>query len=264
MGRFEWLEMPDNNKEIKKEKKSFIDMSKEEFMKRAKEDLFSGNFESSIRYFSRALGEDPTIEEAWFWQSWILVQLNELKEAKTWINKALEKFPESIDLISLKGLVMVLSGDFDLGRAYLDNALEKKGDHKYTWLYRGYLLLFERPILNFKHAQMCFSKAQEKGSKDWFFLCNLALAYIENNYPDYAFEIINKAKKLKGVSPYIYYVESRANLMSSNFNKALDLINKALILSPRFEIGRRLHEHIENERGILYEIKNLFKRVFRR
>ncbi|MDD3625722.1 MAG: tetratricopeptide repeat protein [bacterium] len=263
MGRFDWLEMPDDKKKKKKESNLFEDKSAEAFMKRAEEELRTGNFDDALRYFSRALGEDSNLEDAWFWQTWILIQLNEIKEARTWVDKGLEKFPHSVNLLSAKGMLMTLLGDFDRAAAYLDSAIEKKGDAIFPWLYRGYLLLQEKPMRNFKHAQACFFKADEGWSKDWFFLCNIALAYIENNYPEHALEILERAKKQRINSPYLFYIESRAYTTISDFNKALDLISKALAISPRFEIGEKYKEYIERNMGISFRIKNFFKRIFR-
>lgn len=260
MSRFEWLEMPGNKKKKKFENVHSEPENAERFMEQADEKLKKGDFDNALKYYSRALGEDANIEEAWFQQVWILIQFDELKQSEIWANKALEKFPNSVGLLALKGLLRGFLGDFEKALAYLDNSISKKGNHRFCWLARAYVLLLQKPNLNYKAASRCFLKAIESGSKDWWFLLQVAAVYIETGYPSESMELLNKVKKIKSNSPYFHYIMSRTYMELGFPNEAQEKITKALTIYPNFELAHQYSDFIRKNRGVWYTIKKFFQR----
>jgi tetratricopeptide (TPR) repeat protein len=123
---------------------------------RAEEGALAGDFDRALRSFSAALGEDPLRLEAWVGQLLMLVALEEYSEARTWADKALEKFPGNPDLLAAKATALHRAGLRREARDLCDAALAAKGESGLVWLCRGEVMLAGSR----QAAEHCFAHAQ--------------------------------------------------------------------------------------------------------
>ncbi len=123
-----------------------------------------GEFDESLRLFSKVLEFNPESAAAWTGQVKALIELGEFQEAKVWADKALERFPKEAELLAAKGVALGRNGDLDGAIAFSDAAMEERGDTPYIWLARGDVLLARSE----QRANYCFDKALLLAPKDWF------------------------------------------------------------------------------------------------
>jgi predicted Zn-dependent protease len=115
----------------------------------------AGDFERALRSFSAALGENPLCLEAWVGQLLMLLDLEEYPEARTWADKALEKFPDHPQLLAAKAVAFHRMGLDRQARDLCDAALAAKGESALVWLCRGELML----AISAPAAEDCFARA---------------------------------------------------------------------------------------------------------
>lgn len=113
------------------------------------------DFELALRHYSRVLEHDPTHLGAWAGQVRALIELNEIREARVWADKALEQFPNAPELLAAKAVALGRLGDLDNAMAFSDASLEERGDTSYVWLARGDVLLARKE----RRADYCFERA---------------------------------------------------------------------------------------------------------
>ena len=105
-------------------------------------DLFyRGRFDLALRAYSKVLEFNAANQDAWTAQVRMLVELGELREARLWADKALERFPIHPDLLAAKAVVYARMADLDGALAFSDGAIEERGNTPYVWLARGDVLL---------------------------------------------------------------------------------------------------------------------------
>ena len=109
-------------------------------VKAAKRELM-GEHEKALQSLSAALGEDPLLLDAWRDQLWMLVELEEYPEARTWAKKALEKFPDHPELLAIQSVALFRMGLRKDAHSLSDQALKGKGELPMVWVCRGELAL---------------------------------------------------------------------------------------------------------------------------
>jgi tetratricopeptide (TPR) repeat protein len=124
----------------------------------------SCQFESGLRLYSKVLEFNPLNVSAWAGQVRMLIELGELKEAKLWADKALERFPHEPELLAAKAVALARSGDLEGALAFSDASIQERGDAPYVWLARGDVLLAREEA----RADYCFDKALLLAPRDWF------------------------------------------------------------------------------------------------
>jgi tetratricopeptide (TPR) repeat protein len=216
MGRFSWLEFPDDRKIAAQQgARGEDDYDDAYYFQLADNSWKLGNFESALRYYARALGLNPQLEEAWFGQVVILLDLEETREARVWADKGLEKFPGSRSILSAKAMVLAkvleLAGAMELS----DAAVEKKQDGQYgtksdwfVWLARGYVLLKMGGGYS-NSADFCLNKALETNPKDWFINLRVGMAYVDGGSAQKALSFIQKAQGGEIQSPLTHFTLGR-------------------------------------------------------
>ena len=130
----------------------------------AQEAFANGDFEVALRRYSKVLEFNPNNAAAWTGQVRMMIELGELREARLWADKALERFPREAELLAAKGVALARSGDLQGAIAFSDTALEERGDTPYLWLARGDVLLARKET----RADYCFEKALLLAPRDWF------------------------------------------------------------------------------------------------
>jgi tetratricopeptide (TPR) repeat protein len=123
----------------------------------------TGNFDLALRGYSKVLEYNPANQDAWTYQVRMLIELGELREAKLWADKALERFPIHPELLAAKAVSLARMADPDSALAFSDAAIEERGNTPYVWLARGDVLLARREA----RASYCFDQALNLARADW-------------------------------------------------------------------------------------------------
>ena len=99
--RFDKLEFDQpENRPVSAAPEAHVDKDEKYWYKLADENRRTGNYETALRFYSRALEMDKTLVVAWVGQVQMLVQLREYPQASLWSQKALELFPANGELMA--------------------------------------------------------------------------------------------------------------------------------------------------------------------
>jgi tetratricopeptide (TPR) repeat protein len=101
--------------------------------------------------------------DAWTGQVRALIELEELREARKWADKALEKFPNEPELLAANAVALGRSGELESAMAFSDASVSEQGGTPYVWLARADVLLSCRE----ERAEFCFEKAMVLAAGDW-------------------------------------------------------------------------------------------------
>jgi tetratricopeptide (TPR) repeat protein len=136
------------------------------FLAEARTNFENAEFEKALRSFAKVLEYNPQNSAAWTGQVRMLIELGELREARLWADKALERFPNDPELLAAKAVAQGRAGNLQDAMALSDASIEERGDTPYVWLARGDVLLARRE----RRADYCFDKALQLAPNDWFVL----------------------------------------------------------------------------------------------
>ncbi len=116
-------------------------LSFDETMGRADEQFYSGEWKKALTLYSRALNLDTRDRMPWVGQVLCLLFMDQIREAEVWSRRALETFPEDIDIVALRGVVVARTGMVKRGVGASDYAMEKNSTSALPWLFRAWMLL---------------------------------------------------------------------------------------------------------------------------
>jgi tetratricopeptide (TPR) repeat protein len=122
-----------------------------------------GKYDLALRSYSKVLEYNAANHDAWTGQVRMLIELGELREAKLWADKALERFPTHPELLAAKAVSLARMADLDAALAFSDAAIEERGNTPYVWLARGDVLLAREET----RASYCFDQALNLARADW-------------------------------------------------------------------------------------------------
>lgn len=193
-----------------------------------------GYFEEALRLFSKALKADSTLIAGWEGQVRCLVELDEYREAETWLNKALGLYPKNAGLLSVKALVGALAGRFEEAMGASDQALSiKTDDSPFFWIDRGCVLILSG---NTDTARMNFAKVLEgKGPDLWQWQLRAGVIYLKAGKATLALDLLKKASDNFPGNPYIWYKTGLACIAVKNQPRARDAFEKALEIDPHYK-----------------------------
>lgn len=172
--RFDHLELPKGAKAEGPPINGNTPLTLEHFLKEAGLGWCRGDFERSLRNYSKALEMNHDLEEAWVGQTRCLLDLDEVKEARLWSNKGLDRLPRSGLLMGARALAIGRMSEGPAAMEECDRALSLKQDSWYLWVVRGTLLLAERS----RTAEYCFIKALELEPQDPIVPLRIGMAYL--------------------------------------------------------------------------------------
>lgn len=241
MGRFSKLELEDKqtqlNKQelIKKPEPIEEGYNQDYYLAQADECYRKGEYEKSLRYYSRALGIDNTLIPAWVGQVKALLEMKEYREAHVWVNKALEIFPGEAELLAAKAMVYCGLGMIKQAVGISDLSLEQKVPTAFCWLARGQVFLCRRS----RNAQFCFDKAVEMTKNDWFMNQQVGLAFFDNGQYYKALSYFSEAASTNSQSPYLWYQIGLCNQRLGFYPKAIKCYQQSLDLDPLYKPAER-------------------------
>jgi tetratricopeptide (TPR) repeat protein len=132
-------------------------------LQQAEEAFRSGQFQSALRAYSRALEFDPRCVGAWVGQVRMLIEIGTFEEGKRWADKGLEQFPDEPELLAAKAVALGRLGDRQAALAYSDASMAQPARTPYLWLARGDVQLAgEEP-----KSGSCFERACALAPGDW-------------------------------------------------------------------------------------------------
>ena len=129
-----------------------------DLLARAEQQELDGDFEHALRLFTRCLEQDRSAVAAWVGQVRMLVELDELREASLWVDKALELFRNQGELLAVKAQAQLRLGDRPMALATSDRALKAPGSSAWRWLVRAGVLFAQSQ----RAAKTCLQRALEQ------------------------------------------------------------------------------------------------------
>ncbi len=230
MGRFDFLESQLNKPDTEVKQQSVQVYDAGYYYQLADKSFKEGNYESALKSYSQSLGENPNFVDAWVGEVRCLIELNELNEARTWVNKGIELFPESAELLASKSWVLAKTYEFDDAMKLSDKAITKRDPAVYVWLSRGYVLLYSDD----KNAKHCFTKVVETNNKDWFIHLSIGCCYLEHTKFSDAKYYLDKTVQLNSTNPLAWYKLGLCNEGLKYFGHAEYCYTQCLRYNPSF------------------------------
>ena len=256
MARFDKLEFNEHRKPPAAAQPRRAPAAQSDWMQEADECRRSGDYESALKYYSRALEIDKSLVGGWLGQVQMLVLLEEYPEAELWARKALELFPSNGDLMAGRAKAMFRMGDGRQACVLSDGALQQPGQSAYRWMVRGEIMLSRKGEVD-RH---CFDKAQQIDG-DWLVPLEIALVYLHHGNPSKALPRAHRAVELAAESFYPWYVQGRCQLQLGLDGAARTSLETCLELRPGQPDAERLLTEMRDPGGA---VRRWFRRLFRR
>lgn len=227
MNRFRKLEIETSSDAVAHDHSVAPKEDSQLWMNRADADRRNGQYESALRFYSRALELQKDIVKAWVGQVQMLVMLGEYPEADIWSRKALELFPQDGDLMASRAQSLCRRGHVKAAYSSVDGAMSQPGNSGYRWTVRGELLLAGKQSTD-RH---CFDKALQIDD-DWLVATEIALIYLDYNQPSNAQNRARVGVERAPDSPYAWYVVGLCQSKLGLHDQARRSFNTCLELSP--------------------------------
>ena len=224
MNRFDCLELPSLTVDSPFQPAGAICYEKEDYLRMAETAWKRGDFEKALRHYSKALGMDPTLEEAWLGQVRCLLDLDEVREARIWANKALEQLPRSAQLMGARSLVLIRMTEDGPAMEMSDKAFALKEFTWYLWFTRGCVLLRR----GLKASDYCFQKALEFNPRDWHVHLRIGMAYLDALDCHLALPYLRKAAQAEPSNPLVLLKYGQCSAKMGWFDQARSHYGKAL------------------------------------
>ena len=229
MSRFEKLEISIKPKPLSE--KADKEYDEAYYLELARESQLNGDFETALKYYSRALSYKTDIPEAWIGQILCLIDLAEFKEAIVWADRAAEVIGTIPELLAVKALAMGRSGDMERAIALSDQSL-KKGDNKpILWFCRGDLLAGQDP----RNANFCFKKAVESDPDNPFVNIRVGISLMSVDEVSAALSYLKKALLGQPQNAFILFLIGNCYHRIGMPDNARVYYKKALKINPEYK-----------------------------
>jgi tetratricopeptide (TPR) repeat protein len=208
-------------------------MHRHAYHQRAIEFLHRGDFEQALRAFTRTLELDRSFVPAWVGQVQMLVELEELREAELWADKALDLFKDNGDLLSARAVAVVRRADRHGALRCSDAGLAARGVSAYRWVARGEVLL----AWGSDQVQSCFDRALLEQDADWFTGLSIARTYRRYQRFTNALAAARKATEQAPHAPFAWYIRGLCE-RDLAIGAAVTSFNRTLELDATFKPAR--------------------------
>ena len=258
MGRFTKLEF-DHGREPQGKQETAPAVGPDTCFLQAEREYREGNFENALRYYSRTLEGDRLMVEAWRRQVLMLVELEEFGEAALWADKAMELFPDDVELLSGKASALCRLGDLSTSLKVIDRALALPGASASPWIARGELMLVKREA---RH-EYCFSKAVAIAPGGWNTLVRIGRAYQYHGLYSKALEYFKRAMAIEPGILLTLVETARCQNELGLHAAARKTLDQVLRISPRHAEARKLLDAASSPRAGA-SARGFFRRLFGR
>lgn len=211
-----------------------------------------GRFEQALRTYTRCLEENRAMIPAWIGQVQMLVQLNELPEARLWADKALELFHNNGELLAAKAQACIRQNDTRAAYACSDLSLKSPGASPYRWQVRGETLMASGKQMH----EECFKRSFLEPQANWFDRVAVADVCLFHSKPAAAAEYASQATQLQPDAGYAWFVLGNAqccmgmnHVAIQSYQRCLDLrpdyreAQEAIVEASREPLIRRIFRH---------------------
>lgn len=219
----------------------------------------SGQFEQALRLYTKCLGEDHGIVAAWVGQVIMLVQLDELGEARLWSDKALETFRNNGELLAAKAQACARLRDIRAAYACSDASLGSPGSSAWRWEARGEVLLADKA----GRADTCFEKALAEPDAGWFDRVIIGGIYLYYNKAGMAFEYLRHAVRAEAGHAYNWLMLGHCQARLGLAAEAVTSYQRALDIQSDCTEARRAIEELTSP-SIGRWLRMTLRRLFRR
>lgn len=215
------------------------------------------DYEKALALYSRCLQYDVAFTEAWTYQLRCLIELGEAPEARTWSQRALQKFPKEPDLLSATGLCFLRSGDYQQALMYVDQALQQPKATWYVWRVRGECILTTSPT----SAKACFMKAIELAPGNAAIYAEIGLACIHQRQCADAIPFYEKATALNPEAAAYWYRLGKCYEANASFEQASGAYRRSLAACSSYKRSSVALEELEKQGigRIIKGIRSLFR-----
>lgn len=257
MPRFDRLEFgqPSPDEPDSDEPKLSRSQDERHWMKQADTNRRKGQYENSLRFYSRALEENKAIVAAWTGQVQMLVLLNETPEADLWARKALELFAGNGELLAARAQSLCRLGDKRQAMPLCDAAMAAAGKSAYRWQVRGEMMLATKQSLD----AHCFDKAQET-DRDWLVPLESALIYMHYGFASRAQVRARQAVEAAPDQFYCWYVRGCAEAELNFERQARESFETCLRLCPRHVDATAQLDKLRGNWSLKRTLRRLFGR----
>jgi len=232
MERFDWLEVDKPKPKPAPDKQEEFDAR--HYFIEAEQAYRCGRYEAALRGYGKALGEQADLAAAWLGQVLCLVELGELTEAKLWASKALDRFPQSAELLAAKALALARLDERSDALTLSDRAIAKKEAGFRVWLLRGLMLLRLDPQ---NRHDGCFVKALEEGPKDGGLELRIGAGHLAQGDAPTAKGYLLRAVELDSQNPLAWAKLGQCFERLYALGRARDCYERALALGPESSQG---------------------------
>lgn len=255
MSRFSNLEFEDGFDSFQQDQTLLKDEAF--YLKEARLGFENAKFEYALRAYAKALEFNPMSSVAWAGQVQMLIELGEYKEAKLWAEKALERFPNNSEILSLKAMALGRYGDLDAALAYADAAVEERGESPIIWLARADVLMARKE----KMAEYSIERAIVMAPEDWFAHWMVSKIYYFYRYFLKAFKSAKKAVELAPSVPICWLQLGVCQLELGMISQAHLSFQSAVELSPsNREIENIIHKYDRKHSHFRGFLRKIFER----
>lgn len=239
--RFERLEFEDetprvHQEQVRREETGVLGaapMERHAYHERAVQAFHRGDFEQAMRYFTRTLELDRAFVPAWVGQVQMLIEMDELREADLWADKALALFREHGDLLAARAVAKARLREPQAAMACSDAAIAARGSSAYRWLSRGEVLL----ATDGGQGAACFDRALLEPDADWF--TRLWVARIYRRYGRFTNALVEARQATENAPqmPYAWYIRGLCE-RDLAIGEASRSLGRALELDSGFTLAR--------------------------
>ncbi len=198
------------------------------YLKEARLGFENAKFEYALRAYAKVLEFNPMNAAAWAGQVQMLIELEEYREAKLWADKALERFSNNPEILSLKAMALGRYGDLDAALAYADAAVEERGESPIVWLARADVLMARKETM----AEYSIQRAIVMAPEDWLVHVMTSKIYYFYKYFLKAFKSAKKATELAPSVPICWLQLGICQLELGMNSQAHLSFQSAIELSP--------------------------------
>lgn len=243
-GRFEHLEFENEPRARQEPLQSGAPIATAEgFLRKAHEQYRMGEFEAALRLYTRCLEFDRGIIPSWVGQVHMLVQLDELREARMWADKALELFRNNGELLASKAQACLRLEDKRAALACTDASFQAPGTSPYRWQVRGEIMLAHGE----KAYDACFKRALTEPTSDWFDRIIIARIFLYYRRTMSALEMAMQAVRLQPEAAYAWYVQGNCQQLIGMSSVAMVSYGRCLEIQPGYRPAEAAQQQLSNE-----------------
>lgn len=256
MNRFSSLEFEDSGDKDSRKRSGEPIRNVEFFLRRAEQSFLNGDFEVTLRNYSRALEQNSSLLAAWAGQIRMLIELGEYPEALVWGDKALELFPDHPEITALQATACVRDAQFEKALKLSDFSVSRENAGSRVWLARGEVMMKRKSRV----AETCVSKAISLAGTS-VDLVRLEAGRILLRYGSYntALENLSQAVRAFPKSALAWYEYGRCQ-RRMGFPEARVSFEQSLQIRPEWDAAQRGLERSSGSRLLPRFVRRLFVR----